>query len=65
MALKFKQFSLVDIKIYSWFSIRSWLVLGLDPQMSKVRQVTRQFLIYFNTLSLGIITLYRTFDKNV
>ena len=33
------------------------MVLGWDPQMSRLKQV----LIYLNTSSLGVITFYKTF----
>ena len=35
------------------------LVLGQHSQMSRLRQLMRQVLIYLNTLSLGVITLNR------
>ena len=33
--------------------------------MSSLRQDTRQMLVYLSTLSLGIITFHRTYDKNI
>ena len=33
--------------------------------MNKLRQVTRQVLVYLSTLSLGVIAFYRTSDKKV
>ena len=33
--------------------------------MSRLRQVTRQVLVYLSTLSLGITTFYRTFIKKL
>ena len=40
-------------------------VLGSDPQMSRLRLLMRQVLIYLNTLSSGVITLNITFGRNV
>ena len=46
-----------DHKIYSRFSIHSYGSLRLGSQMSRLRQVMRQMLVYMSTLSLGVITL--------
>ena len=42
--------------IYSWFSIRSSGSLRLGSQLSRLRQMTRQMIVYFSNLSLGKIT---------
>ena len=49
----------------SWFSIRSHGSLRLRSPMRRLRQVTRQMLVYLSTLSLGEITFYRTYLKLV
>ena len=41
------------------------VVLGQVSQMIKLRQLMRKLLVYLNTLSLGIITFFRTFEKNL
>ena len=41
--------------INSWFSISSRSSLRLVSQMSRLRQVTRQMMVFLSTSSLGII----------
>ena len=52
-----------SVYICSWFSVCSHRSLSLRSQMSRLRKFTRQILIYLRSLSLGIITFYRTLDK--
>ena len=56
-------FMLLPCLILTWFSICSHSSLRLSSQMSKLRQVTRQMMVYLNTLSYGFITFYRRFKN--
>ena len=56
---------LLRLQIYSWLSIRLHVSLKLGSQMSRLRQLMKQVLIYLNTLNLGIVTFCRIFVKNV
>ena len=62
---KFLRKAVVSHKINSRFSIHSRSSLRLASQMSRLRRVTRQMIVYLSTLSLGILKSFSSLALNV
>ena len=54
--------SLWDMRSDKIVSMIGSLSIPIGSQMSRLRQVTKQIIVYLSTLSLGIITFFKNFS---